>query len=81
MPTARVHTERLLRQYAPELRLPAVRFPTVVQQKTVALDEFLALPNQDLNSEKQQAYLVYLLLVRALRLADQKGTQAGTFRG
>jgi CRISPR-associated endonuclease/helicase Cas3 len=74
-------TQRLLRHYFSGATPPLVKFPDVEQQKDVQLDEFLAAPSVALHSEEHKAFLVYTLLVRALRLSDQKGTGAGTFKG
>jgi hypothetical protein len=66
---------RLLRKHVPQLDIGRVVFPTEAQVQRSSLKGTLIEPTP----KDEAAYLAYVLLARALRRADQRGTRAGTY--
>jgi len=72
-------SRRLLHHFlGDEAKLAA--FPNVSEQRGFIDSSLLAQPPLGGKPKEEAQYLAYLLLARALRLADQRGTSAGTVR-
>jgi CRISPR-associated endonuclease/helicase Cas3 len=67
-------TRRVLLRHAPEMKLGNIAFPNLSTQKGFSTKDGLISPTPN----EEAAYLAYILLARALRRADQRGTAAGT---
>jgi CRISPR-associated endonuclease/helicase Cas3 len=76
-PEAAQRTLRILQRHAPELNVKAVIFlDTAIQRKLAGegIGDVLIAPKPD----EEAAFLAYILIARALRRADQRGTGMGT---
>ncbi len=69
-------TRRLLQRYIPQLNIERITFPVEAQIARISLKNTLIEPTP----KEEEAFLAYVLLVRALRRADQRGTRAGMYK-
>lgn len=74
VPNAIQQTRTVLKQHLPELGDRPITLPTKKDQEDMANNQVLKLA---INKSNVSLYFAYLLLVRALRRADQRGTQRG----